>query len=197
MDASRTGDPSQASELEAAAWFFENSLDVFLVIRDGAVCRVNPAWTVLTGWTAGETCGQPVDKFVHPDDWAAVRDVVGALQAGGEHRNSNRMLTKSGDWRWIASRTRRAADGSALVALKDVTEERTRQAEAAGVARSGELLRDEAGLILWRFDPEQRIRRRPQPPHRRQGRHRDATRGRGRGDRPSRRRRCDGQGLCS
>ncbi len=157
MDASGTGDPSQASELEAAAWFFENSLDVFLVIRDRVIRRVNRAWTELTGWTPEETCGQPADRFVHPDDWAAVRDAVGALRAGGEHRNANRMLTKSGDWLWIESRTRRAADGSALVALKDVTEERARQAEAAGVARSGELLRDEAGLILWRFDPEHRI----------------------------------------
>ena len=157
MDASRTGDPSQASELEAAAWFFENSLDVFLVIRDGVICRVNPAWTALTGWTAGRLAASRPTEFVHPDDWAAVRDAVGALRPAANTATQTACSPNPATGCGSRARTRRAADGSALVALKDVTEERTRQAEAAGVARSGELLRDEAGLILWRFDPEHRI----------------------------------------
>ena len=48
----RDAEPQHHSEFEAAAWFFENALDVFVVVKDGAIERCNPAWSTLTGWSA-------------------------------------------------------------------------------------------------------------------------------------------------
>ena len=157
MGASHTGEPGQLGDLEAAAWVFDNSADVFLVVEAGCVTRTNPAWTRLTGWTALETRGRPPTDFIHPDDWPAVQDASAALGAGGDYQLDHRLLTKAGDWIWVCVRTKRAADGTGLVVLQDITEARARQAESEDVKRSGELLRDAVGLTLWRFDPERRL----------------------------------------
>ena len=157
MGASQSGDPGQASEIEASAWFFENSLDCFLVVENGLITRVNPAWIALTGWSPEETYGRSPQDLIHPDDWPAVRSAADALSPDSFYQIEHRMRAKSGDWLWVSARTKRAADGKGLVVLQDITEERSRKAEAEDVIRSGELLRDAAGLVLWRFDPERRI----------------------------------------
>src|SRR5580693_8559708 len=100
MGASHTGEPERSGDLEAAAWVFENSLDIFLVVKDGCVSRTNPAWTRLTGWTAAETQGRPPSDFVHADDWPAVQSAAAALAAGDEYTIDHRLMTKSGAWVW-------------------------------------------------------------------------------------------------
>ena len=157
MDASHSGEPGHASDLEAAAWVFDNSTDVFVVVAGGRITRANPAWTALTGWTAAETQGRPASDFVHPEDWPTVQSAAAALNPGGEYRLEHRLLTKSGDSFWVSAHTKRAVDGTGLVVLRDITEERARKAESQDVKRSGELLRDAIGLTLWRFDPERRL----------------------------------------
>jgi PAS domain S-box-containing protein len=144
-------------DLEAAAWVFDNSVDIFLVVETGLISRTNPAWTRLTGWTAAETQGRSPSDFIHPDDWPMVQSAAGALDPGGEYKLDHRLLTKSGDWLWVCVRTKRAADGTGLVVLQDITEARARQVESEDVKRSGELLRDAIGLTMWRFDPERRL----------------------------------------
>ena len=157
MGASHTGEPGHLGDLEAAAWVFDNSVDVFLVVETGLISRTNPAWTRLTGWTAAETQGRSPSDFIHPDDWPMVQSAAGALNPGGEYKLDHRLLTKSGDWLWVCVRTKRAADGTGLVVLQDITEVRAQQAESEDAKRSGELLRDAIGLTLWRFDPERRL----------------------------------------
>jgi PAS domain S-box-containing protein len=157
MGASHTGEPEHLGDLEAAAWVFENSLDIFLVMKAGLVARTNPAWTRLTGWTAAETQGRPPSDFIHADDWPAVQSADGALAAGDELRIDHRLLTKAGDWVWVSARTKRAADGAGLVVLRDITEQRAQASEREDVKRTGELLHEAIGLTLWRYDPERRI----------------------------------------
>ena len=157
MGASPSGAPDHASELEAAAWFFENSADAFLVVEGGRVRRANPAWVALTGWSPEESRGRTPEDFIHAEDWPRVRASMDALAVGHSHTAEHRLRTKAGGWLWVSARTKRATDGAALVVLQDVTEERATRAEAEAVRRSGELLRDEAGLIVWRFDPERKV----------------------------------------
>ncbi|HEX4196826.1 MAG TPA: ATP-binding protein [Caulobacteraceae bacterium] len=145
------------SDLEAAAWVFENSADVFMVVRSGRIARANPAWTALTGWTEADTQGRRPSEFLHPDDVPLVQKAARALAPGDQYRMDHCILAKSGERLWVSVRIKRAADGAALVVLQDITDQRVRRMESEDVRRSGELLRDMIGLTLWRFDPERKV----------------------------------------
>jgi PAS domain S-box-containing protein len=157
MGASHSGEPADVSDLEAAAWVFENSADVFMVIRSGRIVRANPAWSALTGWTEADTHGRRPSEFLHPDDFPLVQKAVRALTPGDQYRMDHCILAKSGERLWVSVRIKRAADGAALVVAQDITDQRVRQMESEDVKRSGELLRDTIGLTIWRFDPEHKL----------------------------------------
>ncbi|HWW24792.1 MAG TPA: PAS domain S-box protein, partial [Caulobacter sp.] len=77
-----------ASDLKQAAadWFFESSLDMFVVLENDAILRVNPAWTRLTGWPPEETLGRPIRDFFHLHDTDVLRGAGDTLRAQGEAR---------------------------------------------------------------------------------------------------------------
>ncbi len=139
---------------EAADWFFQNSLDIFLVSKDGLVQLISPSWTHLTGWSAAETLGRQTGEFVHADDLAsrarATREVVDRGMVTFEHR----VYRKSGDSLWVRTRVKRLADGTDLSVIQDISEERRRAQEAEEVTRAAALLRASAGVNLWRYHPD-------------------------------------------
>jgi PAS domain S-box-containing protein len=157
MGASHSGEPADLSDLEAAAWVFENSADVFMLIRSGRIVRTNPAWTALTGWSEADAYDRRPSEFLHPDDIPLVQKAVRALEPGDQYRMDHCILAKSGQRLWVSVRIKRAADGAALVVAQDISDQRARQMENEDVKRSGELLRDAIGLTLWRFDPERKL----------------------------------------
>jgi len=144
-------------EAEAARWFFASSDDVFVILQHGDIQRVNPAWTALTGWEGADCYNRPFDSFGHPEDRdvldGLVRDLLQFGQAGAEHR----LLRKSGDWVWVKSRCKLTPEGMALVVMQDITEARQRALIEEQDARTTDLLRDEAGVIVWNFDAETRL----------------------------------------
>ena len=144
-------DPS-STDHEAAGWFFENALDVFLIVRNGDVLQANPAWTALSGWTVEQTIGRSHVEFVHPDDVPLLAQMITQLDAEGAAICEHRIRTRGGVWLWVRTRGRRAADGRTLVAIQDITAERERLAEDLQAARVGELLGLAAGVYIWRFD---------------------------------------------
>ncbi|MDO9223930.1 MAG: ATP-binding protein [Caulobacter sp.] len=141
-------------DIEAARWFFQNSVDIFVLIRGGQISRINPAWTELSGWSVEDTIGRPIEDFIHPDDEQVVRDLVTTLIADGQGRAEHRLLHKTGDVLWVRSRVKRAAGDATIVVLEDVTAEYRRAADSADAARTNDLLREAAGVYIWRFDPE-------------------------------------------
>ena len=94
-------------EAEAARWFFQNSDDIFIVMRRGVIAWVNPAWTKLTGWTAEEVVGRPLTDFAHPDEAELVGEAIRTLQANGLSAAEHRLRGKDGDWLWFRSRSTR------------------------------------------------------------------------------------------
>ncbi|MDP1631859.1 MAG: ATP-binding protein [Caulobacter sp.] len=141
-------------DIEAARWFFQNSVDIFLLVRGGAISRINPAWTELTGWAAEETIGRSIDDFIHADDKETVHDLIARLIVEGHARAEHRLLRKDGGYLWMRSCVKRGSDGGAIVVLEDVTHEHQRAARSADAARTNDLLREAAGVFIWRFDPD-------------------------------------------
>ena len=139
--------PSSFGEAEAARWFFENANDLFAVVTpDGRFSVVNPAWTVLTGWTPEDLIGQPSIKFVHPDSHAELIDTGRRIRETGFAVNRLRVLCKTGCTVWLEGRSRRGPNGEMVGTLHDVSLE-------VAATRTREILAEAAGVGLWSYDP--------------------------------------------
>jgi PAS domain S-box-containing protein len=147
-------DVRMSADGEAAGWFFENALDVFVVLHDGVVVSANPAWHAFAGYTPEETLGRPYWDFTHPDEREALAALVAQVLAEGCGGGEHRCLTARGEWRWHRSRAKRTSDGRTLLALTDITEEREAAAYGEEVTRVAELLGMQAGVFIWRFDAQ-------------------------------------------
>jgi PAS domain S-box-containing protein len=148
---------SSSIEQAAADWFFESSLDMFVVLENDVVARVNPGWTQLTGWTPEETLGRKIQDFFHLHDTETIREIGVALRQEGHARAEHRLARKGGGWLWVRSRTKRLTDAILLVVLQDFTEDRTRRIERQQSERANELLRTAAGIYIWRFNPRKGV----------------------------------------
>jgi PAS domain S-box-containing protein len=140
-------------EMEAARWFFASSDDIFVVLREGLIERVNPTWQALTGWTEAEVIGQGFTDFAHPDERDLINGIVRSLVEKGHADCEHRLKTKSGRWIWVRAKSKLTPEGMALVVLQNLTEARRHEAESAEAMRTKDLLREEAGIFVWRFDP--------------------------------------------
>ncbi|RYF90850.1 MAG: response regulator [Caulobacteraceae bacterium] len=140
-------------DAEAAQWFFASSDDIFLVVRSGLIDRVNPTWTKLTGWSEAEVTGQHFSDFVHPDEQESIAEIVRSLVEKGHALCEHRLKLKSGRWLWVRAKSKLGEDGVALVVLQDITESRRLAKQGARATRTNDLLREEAGIFVWRFDP--------------------------------------------
>jgi PAS domain S-box-containing protein len=141
-------------EAEAARWFFQNSDELFIIIRRGVVVWVNPTWTKLTGWARQDVVGRPLIEFAHPDEIDLVKESIRRLQTENRAFAEHRLRTRSGDYLWLRSRSTRPSEGVALIASLDLTEERRHAADDEDGLRANELLRAAAGIFLWRFYPQ-------------------------------------------
>ena len=153
--------PERSIEQAAAAWFFESSLDMFVVLENDAIVRVNPAWATLTGWTPEETLGRPIRDFFHLHDTDTILSIGETLRAEGEARSEHRLARKGGGWLWVRSQTKMlpgVLGGEALlIVFQDFTEDRARRLERQQAERANELLRNTAGVYVWRFDARKGI----------------------------------------
>jgi PAS domain S-box-containing protein len=103
---------SAAFDVETAAWFFTQSLDLFMVTDPTLrIAKVNPSWEKIFGWTAAELVGKHLFKFVHPDDLAHFQSSGMKAFAEGSADDTFRALTSSGEWRWLSGRAQTTRTG--------------------------------------------------------------------------------------
>ncbi|MBI1404809.1 MAG: PAS domain-containing protein [Caulobacter sp.] len=145
---------SSPGEADAAGWFFENSRDLFVVAGpDGAIRRVNRAWTEVTGWTTDELIGRRPISLIHRDDRADYLAMARSLDLDGEGINVARVQTRDGGWLWFEARNRRTDRGDMVGILRDVTADRARDAELLAARRDQAMLSEAAGIGAWAFEP--------------------------------------------
>ena len=150
---------SAADRDEMIRWLFENSRDLMHVITaDGRFKLTNTAWQQLTGWQEADLAGARALDFFHPEDIEGVRMAIRALAVGEVCESQMRTRLRTGDYCWFAARTQKVADGSLIVTMRDITEERARTEELEEVRRTRRLLSEAAGVGAWSFEPlENRI----------------------------------------
>jgi two-component system, sensor histidine kinase len=138
---------------EAAQWFFATSDDIFVVLKDSLILQVNPTWTRLTGWSAAEITGRNITDLIHPLDRPVVDEAIQTLIAQRQAECEHRIACKAGGWVWVRARSKLQPNDVAMLVLQDITDVRQRERDAAEAARTRDILREEAGVFIWRFDP--------------------------------------------
>jgi len=139
-------------DVAAADWFFQNGLDMFVVLEKGVVVRLNPAWTALAGWTAEETLGRPMRDFFHLHDTEVFQEIGRSLREKGSARSEHRLARKGGGWLWVRSQSKQLSPDVLLVVFQDCTEDRARTLARQQAERANEMLRSTAGVYVWRFN---------------------------------------------
>lgn len=117
METSPVPDPSPS--------LFQMSLDLIAVAGfDGYYKKVNPVMTDLLGWTWEELRSRPLLDFVHPDDREKTKSEFSRVKHHGVSimHFENRMVTKSGDFRWISWKAQPDVDSKLIFSTgRDVT----------------------------------------------------------------------------
>lgn len=83
---------------------FETSQEGILVAQDYKMVYFNPVFVELSGFSASELENKPFAEMIHPDDFEKVVNNYRKRLSGemAEQRYEFRMITKSGELRWIS-----------------------------------------------------------------------------------------------
>lgn len=150
----------------AAQTLFEIGNDLFFLCDwSSRILEANPAWTRMFGWSHAEVIGRDLYDLVHPDDREALRASGKVLRETGEAPRTLRMMTKDGQVRWLDGTSKVVSPTRLLGVLRDVTDQRLREREAAHAAAQTALLTQRVGVTCWTLDSASRTftRSRPMP----------------------------------
>jgi PAS domain S-box-containing protein len=122
---------AERTEERDRTWRLSNDL-LAIFSLDGVLRRANPAWNTTLGFPPEEVEGRRHADLTHPEDRDRLEEAFAALRGGGGAAGFElRYRAAQGDYRWIAW-TASAPEGDLVFAVgRDVTGEKTRQAELA------------------------------------------------------------------
>jgi PAS domain S-box-containing protein len=138
----------------AAAWFFDNTLDVFAAVQGETLKALNGRWATLTGWLPKHSLERSLFEFVHPDDVEAARPIIAELPFGERVVLDLRVKPQHGAWLSMETQIVRGEENWLLMILRDVTAERQRDVDAEEALQAAILLQETAGITIWRFNPQ-------------------------------------------
>ncbi len=138
-----------------ARWLFDHNRELIAVLApDSRFKQVNPSWTAALGWSEDELIGRSARDFVHPDD---IPSMIASAAETAEDRTSEhtiRIRLKDGAYRWFSGYHQRMPDGDRVGVLRDVTDDRARNAELEEARRTRQMLATAAGIGNWRYEPD-------------------------------------------
>ncbi len=106
---------------------------IYAADRNGMMTYMSPVAERLYGYAPGEVINRPFSDFIFPDDLPLVVDGFREAISGEPREHDHRVVTKSGEVRWVRNHARTILEGGEVVGLRglmsDVTE--AKQAEEA------------------------------------------------------------------
>ncbi len=114
------------------ALLFELAGDLLATLDgDGRLGLLNPAWETHLGWSVDELRGQPIERWVHPDDLERTRTQLHVPDHEGARFAdfANRLRHKDGSWRWLLWNGR-YQQGAWHATARDITDSMQLQRQA-------------------------------------------------------------------
>ena len=114
---------------------------IYSVDKTGTVIYVSSAIQSLTGYSPSEIVGLHFSNFIHQDDFERIVMRYGEALSGQERPTEYRILTKSGEARWVRTLSRPIREGDTSVGLQGVLSDVTayKEVEAELQEREKEL----------------------------------------------------------
>jgi len=101
----RSQEALRRSEERFRGFFKSSAIGVAILSLDARFLEVNRAFCSITGYCEEELCGLDSARFTHPDDCAAMRELIGRLTAGEipSFVLEQRYCTKDGRTLWVSN----------------------------------------------------------------------------------------------
>ncbi|HUF16939.1 MAG TPA: PAS domain S-box protein [Thermoanaerobaculia bacterium] len=134
---------------------------IYTLNARGLIESLNPAFEVITGWSADEFIGSSFNRLLHSDEREQAFARFAALRAGQDVESHTwRLRTRSGNYAYLEGSLRREPDSGAGVQysgiVRDVTERHNSEEERAALTRYLELILDSIADGLYALDTEGR-----------------------------------------
>ena len=91
---------------------------------------------------------------MHPDEVDAVGALIDNLAFGERGVHDHRLATKTGGWLWVRNHVVRGGGDWVLAIVRDITVERERELSSENARQTAALLRDTAGVTVWRYNAD-------------------------------------------
>jgi PAS domain S-box-containing protein len=116
---------------------------IYAVDSDGIITYLNPAIESLIGLPPEQVVGQPFNQFIYPEDLGRAQDNVQNLISGvTSGPDEYRVLTASGETRWIRVTSQPIMDGDRVTGLQgvliDITERKMIEGQLEEAATAAE-----------------------------------------------------------
>ena len=99
----------------------ENINDIiYSVDMDGIMTYVSPVVEFILGFTQSDIMGKPFNEFIHPEDLSFVMARFQQLRSRQLEESEYRLLTKSGDYRWIRSSSKPFQQDGHIIGIRGV-----------------------------------------------------------------------------
>lgn len=119
----------------------ENITDVIYIIgKNGKITYVSPVVESVIGYTPEEIIGQYIKKFIYSEDLDRIMDNVKKILTGEKTENEYRILTKSGDIRWIHTSSQPITRNGEIIGLQGALSDITERKHAEEAIRESEEL---------------------------------------------------------
>ena len=102
---------------------------IFVVDTEGLLTYVSPLFEKISGYTPEEAAGRYLREFVHKDDVASLADSLQRIASGTSEAADYRVLSKSGNIRWVHSFSIPIFTGEEIVGIQGLLTDITEQVE--------------------------------------------------------------------
>jgi len=128
---------------------------IYISDQSGVLTYISPVVESVTGFKPSELIGKHYSKLVHEEDLQALKSHFKDALSGKYEPIDYRILTKSGDYRWITASNKPIYEGDRVVGMRgsftDITESRRLQDQLA-MAQKMESIGTLAGGIAHDFN---------------------------------------------
>ncbi len=111
---------------------------IYATDKNGVVTYVSPAIESLTGFPASEIVGRHFSQFIFSEDFDRIVDRYGEALSGQHRPTQYRILTRSGECRWVQTFTKPVLEGDVIVGLQGVLSDITEQKKTEAALQESE-----------------------------------------------------------